>query len=309
MSAEPGAEWPRNLQIVDPHHHFWDLENNRYPWLQQEPPPELVCGDIRPIRQTYVAKHLRADIGRLPVIKTVHLQCDWDPSDPVGETRWLDAEAEVHGLPTGIVAYARLQDADVGAILDGHLAASARVRGVRQIMNWHPDSVLTFGAPEGLMRTQEWRRGFAMLAGRGLSFDLQLYPHQMEEAVELATDFAGTAIVLNHGGMPVDRSAEGFALWRKGMQALARRDNVSVKISGLGMVDHRWTVDSFRPIVEEIIEIFGAERAMFASNFPVDRLYSSYAAVWHAFREITAALSVEARQALFAGNAERIYRI
>lgn len=302
-------EWPQDLPIVDPHHHLWDLENNIYPWLQQEPPPQLVCGDIEPIRSSYAVQHLRADIGSLPVIKTVHLQCDWDPSDPPGETRWLDAEAQAHGLPTGIVAYARLQDASVGAVLDRHAEASNRLRGIRQIMNWHADSVLTFGAPEGLMRTAEWRRGFAHLAPRGLSFDLQLYPHQMAEADELAADFPGTSIVLNHGGMPVDRSPDGFDLWRAGMRRLARHDNVSVKISGLGMVDHRWTVESLRPIVGEIISIFGTERCMFASNFPVDGLYSSYAAVWHAFDTITAALSTEERRALFARNAERIYRI
>ncbi|MGD9913440.1 MAG: amidohydrolase [Rhizobiaceae bacterium] len=307
MQATPG--WPRDLPIVDPHHHLWDLDNNSYPWLQQVPPPQLVCGDITPIRQSYVVEHLRADIGTLPVIKTVHLQCDWDPSDPPGETRWLEAQADAYGLPTGFVAYARLQDDDVGAILDQHSAASKRLRGIRQIMNWHPDAVLTFGAPRGLMRTAEWRRGFAMLAPRGLSFDLQLYPHQMAEADELAADFPGTSIVLNHGGMPVDRSAEGFALWRSGMRKLACHDNVAVKISGLGMVDHQWTVESFRPVIEEIIAIFGTQRSMFASNFPVDRLYSSYAAVWNAFNTITASFSSDERRALFAGNAERIYRI
>lgn len=301
--------WPQDLPIVDPHHHLWDLENNSYPWLQQEPPPQLVCGDIRPIRHSYVVKHLRADIGALPVIKTVHLQCDWDPSDPPGETRWLESQATAHGLPTGLVAYARLQDENVGTVLDRHAEASTRLRGIRQIMNWHADSVLTFGAPNGLMRAAEWRRGFAMLAPRGLSFDLQLYPHQMDEADELAADFPETNIVLNHGGMPVDRSTDGFALWRAGMRKLAHHQNISVKISGLGMVDHHWTVESFRPIVEEIIAIFGTHRCMFASNFPVDKLYSSYAAVWNAFNAITASLSADERRALFATNAQHIYRI
>ena len=303
------AVWPQDLPIVDPHHPLWDLENNSYLWLQQYPPPQLVCGDIRPIRHSYVVEHLRADIGSLPVVKTVHLQCDWDPTDPPGETRWLEDQATAHGLPTGFVAYAKLQDDNVGAVLDRHAQASDRLRGIRQIMNWHPDSVLTFGAPKELMRTKEWRRGFGMLAPRGLSFDLQLYPHQMDEAEELAAEFPETSIVLNHGGMPVDRSDEGFALWRTGMRKLAGQKNISVKISGLGMVDHRWTVESFRPVVQEIIDIFGAQRAMFASNFPVDKLYSSYAAVWNAFNTLTAAFPADERLALFSANAERTYRI
>jgi predicted TIM-barrel fold metal-dependent hydrolase len=307
--SEAQATWPADLPIVDPHHHLWDLENNRYPWLQQEPSPELVCGDITPIRRSYRVDDLRADFGMLPVAKSVHLQCDWDPADPVGETRWLDGQARRHGIPTGIVAFAKLQDDDVEAVLDGHLAASERLRGIRQILNWHPDSVLTFGAPQGLMRTGAWRRGFAALGRRGLSFDLQIYPHQMEEAVALADDFPAIPIMLNHGGMPVDRTPEGFDLWRSGLRALARRENVSVKISGLGMVDHRWTLESLRPVVKEIIGIFGTDRAMFASNFPVDKLYSSYETLWHAFLAITAGFSLTERKRLFSANAERLYRV
>lgn len=307
--AGPKADWPDDLPITDPHHHLWDLENNRYPWLQREPPPELVCGDIRPIRHSYLPSDLRTDFGTLPVIKTVHLQCDWDPADPVGETRWLESQAERHGLPSGIIAFARLESENVEALLDAHMAASPRLRGIRQILNWHADAVLTFGAPKGLMKTHSWRRGFAALGRRGLSFDLQLYPHQMDEAAELVRDHPDIPIALNHGGMPVDRTADGFALWRNGLRALAGCENVMIKISGLGMVDHHWTVDTIRPVVEEIIAIFGTQRAMFASNFPVDKLYSSYEAVWRAFLEITASASAAEKRALFCENAERFYRI
>jgi predicted TIM-barrel fold metal-dependent hydrolase len=307
-----GAElpvWPENLPVVDPHHHLWDLENNSYPWLQQEPPPQLVCGDIRPIRRSYMPHDLKEDIGTLPVIKTVHLQCDWNPADPVGETRWLDGQADQYALPSGIVAFARLQDDNVGEVLDGHVNASGRLRGIRQILNWHSDSVLTFGAPQELMRTSQWRRGFAMLAPRGLSFDLQIYPHQMVEADELAMLFPETSLIINHAGMPVDRSEDGLSIWREGLRRLAKHENVSAKISGLGMVDHKWTVDSIRPIVEEVIAIFGIKRLMFASNFPVDKLYSNYSDIWNSFAHITASYSLDERRALFGANAERIYRL
>ena len=302
------ASWPADLPIIDPHHHLWDLEANSYPWLQQEPPPQLVCGDIRPIRHSYTAPSLKADIGDLPVTKTVHLQCDWDPTDPVGETRWLDAHADTHGLPTAFVAYARLQDDDVESVLAGH-AQFSRLRGIRQIMNWHADAVLTFGAPRELMRSAAWRRGYAALARYGLSFDLQLYPGQMPEAVEIATLFPDTQIILNHGGMPVDRTPEGIAAWRAGMRSLAALPNVAVKISGLGMLDHAWTTARIRPFVLDIIEIFGTERSAFASNFPVDSLYSGYRAVWNAFLDIVSGFSLAEKRALFAGTAERLYRI
>jgi predicted TIM-barrel fold metal-dependent hydrolase len=307
--ASAARTWPADLPIVDPHHHLWDLDNNRYPWLQQEPPPELVCGDIRPIRHSYLVDHMKADIGALPVVKTVHLQCDWDPSDPCGETRWLDQQAERSGLPTGIVAFAALQEENVEQILDGHIAASTRVRGIRQILNWHADSVLTFGAPKSLMTTAAWRRGFAALTRRDLSFDLQIYPHQMVEAADLAGDFPSARIVMNHGGMPVDRTPEGMSQWKDGLRLLASCDNVTMKISGLGMVDHNWTTDSVRPIVLELIDAFGTQRCMFASNFPVDRLYSSYAAIWHAFLDVTAGFGHAEKRALFCANAERVYRL
>jgi predicted TIM-barrel fold metal-dependent hydrolase len=307
-TAHDGS-WPKDLNIIDAHHHLWDLENNRYPWLQQEPPPKLVCGDTTPIRRSYHVADLKTDVGDLPLIGTVHLQCDWDPNDPCGETRWLDAQAQQHGLPSAIVAFAALQDDDVEGVLDRHLELSTRVRGIRQILNWHEDEVLTFGAPKGLMQTSEWRQGFAALMRRNLSFDLQIYPHQMGEAASLAGDFPETQIIINHGGMPVDRSQDGMSQWRAGLKALAAHDNVAIKISGLGMVDHRWTNESIKPLVLQLIDIFGSKRTMFASNFPVDKLYSNYADIWHAFLQITSAFPIGERRDLFSANAERIYRI
>jgi predicted TIM-barrel fold metal-dependent hydrolase len=118
-------------------------------------------------------------------------------------------------------------------------------------------------------------------------------------------------MILLHAGMPVDRDPEGWQRWRAGMKELAKRDNLSVKISGWGMVDHAWGGDAERerPFVMETIEIFGAHRAMFASNFPVDKLSSTYAQIWDAFRKITASFSEDERHGLFHRNAEAFYRI
>jgi predicted TIM-barrel fold metal-dependent hydrolase len=144
---------------------------------------------------------------------------------------------------------------------------------------------------------------------RPLSFDLQLYPSQMADAAALAATHGDTMIILNHAGMPVDRDAEALSLWRTGMRALATQPNVWVKISGLGMVDWRWTEDSIRPFVLETIEIFGPDRCMFASNFPVDKLYSSFDVLYDAFKRIVSDFSIGERRKLFSDTALAVYRI
>jgi predicted TIM-barrel fold metal-dependent hydrolase len=109
--------------------------------------------------------------------------------------------------------------------------------------------------------------------------------------------------------MPVDRDVAGLQAWRTGMEALAQRPNVAVKISGLAMLDWQWTTDSLRPFVQQTLEIFGPERCLFASNFPVDRLFGAFARQYSAYESLTATLSVAERVQVFATNAERIYRI
>jgi predicted TIM-barrel fold metal-dependent hydrolase len=131
----------------------------------------------------------------------------------------------------------------------------------------------------------------------------------MPDAARLAHAHPDTSIILNHAGMPVDRDAEGLAAWRAGMRALAAAENVTVKISGLGMVDWSWTTESIRPFVLETIEIFGVDRSMFASNFPVDKIYSSFDTLYGAFEAIVAGCSPSERSKLFHDNAERIYRL
>jgi predicted TIM-barrel fold metal-dependent hydrolase len=160
------------------------------------------------------------------------------------------------------------------------------------------------------MREPAWRKGFGLLKRHGLSFDLQIYPSQMEEAAALAREHENTTLIVNHTGMFVDRgSVAGWRAWRDGMRLLAACPNVAVKISGLGMIDHGWTVESIRPYALETIDAFGVERAMFASNFPVDRLYGTYERQWQAFAAIVADASEAEKAALFQGNAQWIYRI
>jgi predicted TIM-barrel fold metal-dependent hydrolase len=142
-----------------------------------------------------------------------------------------------------------------------------------------------------------------------LSFDLQIYASQMHDAAELAARHEGTTIILDHAGMPIDRDPESLALWHRGMQELAVQPNVSVKLSGLGMTDWRWTSGSIRPFILSTIDYFGVDRCMFASNFPVDRIYSSFETLYDAFAEIVADFSLDEQATLFGGTAARVYRL
>ena len=215
--------------------------------------------------------------------------------------------ADQHGYPHGIVAFADLASPNVQETIEEH-CAFPNVRGIRQCLNYHRDPVKTFIEHPHLMSDAQWQRGYALLKRFDLSFDLQLYYTQMAEALALAKKFSDTPMVLNHTGMPVDRDADDIAAWRANMKLLASAPNVFCKISGLGMGDWKWTTDSIRPFVLAAIDAFGTERCMFASNFPVDKLFSSYDDVFNAFKAITLDFSDAERRALFHDNAERIYR-
>lgn len=303
---ERGIPTVAELPFIDPHHHLWDLEANYYPWLTDGVKPSAF-GDYEAIRKSYLLDDYLEDARNQNLVKSVHLDVGFDPSDPVGETRWLQEIANKRGFPHGIVGYADLSKPDVGDLLDRHMEYP-NFRGIRQSMNYHPDPAKTYQARPEVSRTPQWRRGFGELAKRRLSFDLQLYYPQMGEFLELARDFPDVQIILNHTGMQVD-GPEHFGAWKKGMHQLAQAPNVACKISGLGMGDWKWTVATIRPYVEEAIAAFGVGRCMFATNFPVDKLFSSFDAIVNAFKEITRGYTHQERLALFHDNAARYYRL
>ena len=294
--------------IVDPHMHLWDLSRARYAWLRDDPLPNNPAGDITPISgKSYGLDDYLADTTGWTVARTVHIECGLPFTEQLAETDWLQAMADARGHPHGIVAGAQLEHPDIEALLAAH-AARPNTRGVRQIVNWHVDPLKTY-TPRDLLDDPAWRAGYALLARYGLSFDLQIYPSQMIAAARLAGDHPDTQVILNHTGMPTDRDEAGLARWRQGMAALAAWPNVSVKISGLGMVERAWTTETIRPFVLRAIDLFGVDRCMFASNFPVDRIHGAFHTHYESYLAITADFSADERAALFAANAERLYRL
>jgi predicted TIM-barrel fold metal-dependent hydrolase len=297
-----------DLPIIDPHQHFWDLSLGKHPWLREEPPQSFRYGDTRSLRRPYLPADYRRDVGRHRVVGTVYVETEWDSTDPLGETRWVERLAASEGLPTAVVAQAWLDRDDVEDVL-AQQAACPLVRGIRHkpAAAQSPDTVVP-GAP-GSMGDARWRAGYARLARYGLSVDLQTPWWHLAEAAALARAFPDTLMILNHTGLPADRTPEGLRGWREAMATLAREPNVAAKISGLGVPGQRWTADSNREVVLRTIELFGVDRAMFASNFPVDGLVASFDTIYRGFKSIVRDFPASDRRKLFHDNAMRLYRL
>jgi predicted TIM-barrel fold metal-dependent hydrolase len=296
------------LPTIDAHHHLWDLANLRYPWLVDEPMVPFRYGDYSKIRRNYLPEDYRRDSARQNIVATVHMEAEVDYAQEVAETKWIHEIAAKHGFPNAVIGHARLETPGVDDVLRRH-ASYKLTRSIRQ----KPASArsaadITRGAP-GSMSDPAWRRGYALLAKHGLSFDLQTPWWHLEEAAELARAFPETTIILNHTGLPADRSPEGLAGWRAAMTGFAAEPNTRVKISGIGIAKKPWTVEDNRPVVLDTIKIFGVARCMFASNFPVDGVVVSYDTIFDGFRTIAAHLPEADQRKLFCENAAKVYRI
>jgi len=284
-------------QFIDCHHHLWDLDAGTYLWLEEEDPEETdIVGDYSAIRRSYLIDELLADFEGSNVTKSVHVQAEYGGPDQVWETAWLQEIADERGFPHGIIAKTDLSSDNARTELERH-GEYANMRGVRNFVQG--DDLL---APE-------FGRGLQALADLGFIYDLNSTWEGMHGARRAAESFPDLQFILGHAGMPLERSKEYFDHWRAAMKDLAEAPNVAAKISGLGMADHDWNVESIRPWVLATIEAFGVERCMFASNWPVDSLYSDYGTIVDAYHEITADWPKDDKDALFWSNAERLYRI
>ncbi len=296
-----------DLAIVDAHHHLWDLEGDlTYPWLGNR--EHSYMGDNSAIRRTYMPDEYRRDTALHNVIATVHIEAECDRSRQVAETEWLTKVAARYGMPNAIVAHAWIDTPDSEEIL-AKQKAFPLVRGIRTkpIISSGPDESVR-GLPRS-MQDPAWRKGLGLLEKYDLSWDLRVVWWHLEEAAEVVREHPTLRVVLNHTGYPLDRSPEALVRWRRGMEALAACPNVHCKISGLIEPGAPWTQSANKPIILETIRIFGVDRCMFASNFPVDGLKGSWDYLYSCFKKATIDFPLEDRRKLFSENALRFYRI
>jgi predicted TIM-barrel fold metal-dependent hydrolase len=320
MELEPVLE--PDLPIIDPHHHLWDDARGRY----------LLDELMRDVNSGH---NIRA---------TVFIECSAmyrangpEALKPVGEVEFVNGVAAMSAsgaygparLCAGIIGFADLRLGEaVEPVLDA-MACSAgggRFRGIRQQVT-HDEQVRLHPAP-GHLRDPRFREGFASLQRRGLSFEAWLYHSQLPDLIDLMEHHPDAKVALNHVGGRIgigayaSRQDEVKATWRRDIKALARYPNMHVKLGGLGMplcgfgfetrsqpYPSEGLAEAWRPWFEVCITAFGVERCMFESNFPVDRISSSYRNVWNAFKRIAAGASANEKKALFSGVAGRFYAI
>lgn len=293
------------MRVVDAHHHIWRQAD--LPWLNGPIQPRIF-GDYAAIRRDYLIDEYIADARPCGITDSIYVQANWPPERARDEAQWVQSVAGAHGWPHAIVAYADFARADIERQLDA-LAALPLVRGIRQQLHWHTNPAYRFAPRPDLMADPGWRRGFARLGPRGWVFELQVFAEQMLDSVRLLRDFPDQVFVLDHAGMLEDRSEAGIERWRRGMRALARCDNLFVKLSGLGTFVHAASAALMRPIVAETISLFGAERCIYGSNFPIEKLWSDYASLYAAFSSCIEELSDAERGAILGGTAIRVYRL
>jgi L-fuconolactonase len=305
-------------RIIDPHHHLWPAGGG-LPYGVDD-----LLGDVR---DGHRVEH------------TVFMEChasyrrDGAPEfRPVGETEFVaDAAKRSDGLIAAIVGNADLRLSNLDDVLDAHEAAAGGLfRGIRDaIARAEPEDQLMIPgwAPAGKFEDPAFRAGLARLGERGLTYDSWHYHYQNREFLELARVTPGTTMVIDHFGTPLgvgkyaSQRDEIFATWKADITEIARCENVVAKLGGMAMVDNGYGWNAEEPPSSDefvaaqgryyahMIECFGADRCMFESNFPMDRMSLSYRTLWNAFKKIAAECSPSERDALFAGTAARVYRV
>ena len=295
----------RSVPTIDAHHHIWRL--NDLPWLSGPQVPRIF-GPYQPICRDYPIDEYRGDIAGCDVVKSIYIQTNWPAGQSYSEACWVQSVSDATGWPHANVAHADLADPDAGVLIE-RLAKLPATRGIRQQLHWHSDPRYRFALRPDVMNDKEWRRGLGMLAEHGLLFELQIFSSQMIDGAQLARSFPDTVFVLEHAGMLEDISPRGWQLWREGMTALAQCPNVNVKLSGLGTFVHACRADVVGPIVTETVAMFGADRCLYGSNFPIEKLWTDYKTLCQTFRNAIAHLGETEQAAILHDTAARLYRL
>lgn len=291
--------------MIDAHFHIWRQAD--LPWLMGPMQPRIF-GPYEPIRRDYPMQEYLADAAANGITGAVYVQANWGPGRAMDEVRFAAESARRTGFPVAIVAYADMMAAEVRPALDA-LAEEPAVRGVRMQLHWHENPLYRFASGPDLARDPVFQRNVARLADYGWSFDLQVFASQMAGAAELAAACPNVTFVLQHAGMLEDLSEPGIAAWRAGMKLLATQPNVVSKLSGLGTFLRRNDPTHIAFVVRETIEAFGAGRCLFGSNFPIEKLWTSYADLLAAHRAATASFSGDDQAQIFAGTARQTYKL
>jgi predicted TIM-barrel fold metal-dependent hydrolase len=289
--------------VVDAHHHIWRKDD--VPWLASEPKPRIF-GPYEPLRRDYLIDEFIADSAAFNVVASIYMQANWAPARALDEARWVNEIGERAGLPTALVAFADLRSPDLADLLDQYRRLP-RVVGVRQQLHWHRNPAFAYVPVPDLFDDVDWRRGLKILSDKRFSFDLQVFPGQLAGAARMVRAFPETRFILNHAGMLDSTDPATVTMWQDGLAQLADNPNVFCKLTGLGTFQRASSVEHYRPIVRTALDLFGAQRCIFGSNFPVEGMWVSYAAFGEHMLEAIGPVDEADQRAIFRESALRAY--
>jgi len=296
---------PHTGPVIDTHHHIWLRKD--VAWLADPPIPRMF-GDYFGIRRDYPVEEWINDVVPQGVVKSVHVTAMWRPDRALDESRWLQATADKHGFPHGIVCNVDLADPSADVALREQ-KQFPNLRGVRQMLYWDSEPVRQAAPRADYCNDPAFRRGFALLEKHDLHFELQVYAGQAKHAVELIKAFPDVRMILVHAGMLTARDAQAIDEWRAALTAMAAFPNLHVKLSGLGMYSQGITSAQARQVIRDTIQIFGIERTIYGSNFPLEKLFASYADFLTAYRAVMSEYTEAEQRKVFHDNAVRFYRL
>ena len=297
-----------DIEIIDAHHHFWDLNQNYYPFLSNKIDESFFLGDYELIRKNYLPTDYVSDSKEHNIIGTIHCEAEWDRNDQVGETRWLENLSKKNKFPNAIVAHAWFHKKNSEEII-AKQASFDMVKGIRSkpITKLSPNSDDLTG--EGSMQDINWRNGLKLLEKYNLNYDLRIPNWHLEEAIEIVRLIPNTKVIINHAGFPWDRTKQGMEYWRKGIKLMSLEPNTFIKLSEFGVKDKDWDYSQNEQIIKELIDLFSPQRCMFASNFPVSKIKISFKDLYNNYKKIVKSFSSDEKKWLFAKTASEVYNL
>jgi L-fuconolactonase len=291
-------------KAIDSHFHIWRQKDQ--PWLVGPMVPRIF-GPYEPIRRDYPVEEFLADQKGSGVEKAVYVQTNWAREDFEKEVAFLTDTAKASGWPHAIVGYADMTVDDVRPQID-RLKKYPLLRGVRMQLHWHETPAFRFAKSADQVIDPVVKKNVARLRDYGLSFDLQLFPVQMTDGLQLVGENPETNFILTHTGMLTDLADPVLEEWRAGLRTLAKAPNLYAKLSGLGTFVHRNDPEVIATVIDNAIEILGSDRLMFGSNFPIEKLWTSHAELIAAHRKAVGKHGPKAEADIFWNTAGRVYR-
>lgn len=306
MTTPNTAPIGTGLDLVDSHHHLWRIDD--LPWLAGDMVPRIF-GPYEPIRRDYLATEYIEEATSNGITSSVYVQANWPLEKSLDEVRWLhDVNAET-GWPMAVIGSADLFDPDAASVMRQQAKLSPLVRGTRLQLHWHERPEFRFASTADRMHDEVFRKNIAVLSELDWVFELQVFAPQMADAAKFVAAFPDTTFVLVHAGMLESTELHQTAEWTAGMRMLADQPNVVVKLTGQGTFVHRVDRTLINFVTATCLDLFGPDRCMWGSNFPVEKIWTDLSSLVDAWRSALRSYPMSVQKKVLSDNAIRVYSL